>query len=100
MHPMHTLHHMDTETDADGDPVAAVEFLARSNTRVRMLSVLAREQQLSKDELQERFDASRTTIQRNLSSLADRGWITSTNRYYEITMAGEWIAEDFEALVE
>lgn len=89
---------MDTEM-AD-DSVAAVEFLARSQTRIRLLTVLAREQELSKDELHEQFDASRTTIQRNLSALADRGWITSSNSDYAITTAGEWVAEDFAALVE
>lgn len=87
---------MGTETD----PVAAVEFLARSETRVRILEELARENRLSKDELYRRFEASRTTIKRNLDALEERGWVTGSNREYAITRAGEWVAEDFTALVE
>jgi predicted transcriptional regulator len=78
----------------------AVEFLARSPTRVRLLSVLVREGQVSKDELHERVDASRTTIQRNLKGLEAQGWVTGTNSDYNATVAGEWVVEDFTALVE
>lgn len=84
----------------DTDAVAAIEFLARSETRVRLLSVLARDGQCSKQELSDAVDVSRTTIQRNLGALEDRGWITTTNSTYAITTAGEWIADDVSELVE
>ncbi|MDG5775934.1 helix-turn-helix domain-containing protein [Haloarculaceae archaeon H-GB2-1] len=83
-----------------GEDLEAVEYLARSETRVQLLTALAEEHRLRKDELQERTDASRTTIQRNLAGLEERGWITSTNREYACTIAGEWVADDFEGLVQ
>lgn len=84
----------------DTDSVAAIDFLSRSDTRVRLLRYLARETQSSKQELHTIVDASRTTLQRNLAALENKGWITSTDREYEITTAGEWVAEDFVTLVE
>lgn len=88
---------MDTEID---ETVAAIEFLSRSTTRVRLLSALSSEQPLSQRELRDRVDASRTTVQRNLDALEDRGWIRSTNREYETTTAGQWIADDFSTLAD
>jgi predicted transcriptional regulator len=82
------------------EPMAAVEFLARSATRVRILSTLAAAGRLEKGELHDRVDASRTTVGRNLSALEERGWITGSNRTYEITTPGAWVAADFGALVE
>lgn len=87
-------------TDADGDPISAVAFLSGSSTRIRLLSILARAGRLSKDEIRASVDASRTTVQRNLTALEERGWITSSNRDYEITTAGEWIEEDLSTLVD
>lgn len=86
--------------ETDDAPVSAVEFLARSETRVRALETLAREGELSRGDLRERLDATRTTVQRNLDALAERGWVTETDRTYAVTRTGEWIAEDFGDLVE
>jgi predicted transcriptional regulator len=82
------------------EPTAAVEFLARSETRIHILSTLAAAGELGKDELHDRLDASRTTIGRNLSALEERGWIAGSNHTYEITPPGSWVVEDFEMLVE
>lgn len=84
----------------EDDPAAAVEFLARSATRVDILSTLAAAGELEKDDLHDRLDASRTTVGRNLSALEERGWIAGSNRTYEITPPGTWVVEDFETLVE
>ncbi|RXK46430.1 helix-turn-helix transcriptional regulator [Halorientalis pallida] len=81
------------------EATGAVEFLARSGTRVRILNALVASGPLTRDALQRRFDAARTTVQRNLDALADRGWVRERNREYDATAAGEWVAEDFRHLV-
>jgi predicted transcriptional regulator len=86
--------------DGDDDPVTAVEFLARSEARVRILDALADAGPLGTAALRDRLDASRTTIGRNLTALSERGWIASGNRTHEITTAGRWILEDFTALTD
>jgi predicted transcriptional regulator len=80
--------------------VETIEFLSRSTTRVRILTALEREGRLSQAALWDRVDASRTTVQRNLDALADRNWVAERNRAYEITTAGEWIVDDFTALLD
>jgi len=86
--------------DGDDDPVTAVEFLARSETRVRILDALADAGPLGTDALRDRLDASRTTIGRNLTALSERGWIASGNRTHELTTAGRWVLEDFTTLTD
>jgi predicted transcriptional regulator len=82
-----------------GEAISAVAFLARSETRVRLLEVLVESGPLTRDALKRRFDAARTTIQRNLDALAERGWVRERAREYDATQAGEWVAEDFGHLV-
>lgn len=81
------------------EAIEAVEFLARSETRVRILEALAESGPLTRDDLQRRFDAARTTVQRNLDALVEQGWVRERNREYDATQAGEWVAEDFGHLV-
>ncbi len=81
------------------EAIAAVEFLARSETRVQLLDALVESGPLTRDALKRRFDAARTTIQRNLDALAERGWVRERNREYHATQAGEWVAEDFGHLL-
>ncbi|NHN60875.1 MULTISPECIES: winged helix-turn-helix domain-containing protein [Halorussus] len=75
-----------------------IEFLARSATRVQLMDALRREGELSKRELRERMDASRTTVQRNLEALEDRGWVRNSNRAYSLATCGELIAREFTGL--
>lgn len=77
-----------------------IEFLARSETRTRLVKMLYRDGELGRDELRDRLDASRTTVQRNLDALEDRGWVRNGNRTYSLATCGELIAEDFLDLVE
>ena len=82
---------------------AAVEdvgFLSTSRTRVNILNELNKRGQLSNRELREQANSSRTTVQRNLESLVERGWVRNTNRRYELTLTGETIADRFIELVE
>lgn len=77
-----------------------IEFLARSETRVQILKELHKDGELGRDELRNRIDASRTTIQRNLEALIDQGWVRDGNRTYTIESCGEIVADDFLTLVE
>jgi predicted transcriptional regulator len=88
-----------TTADERSEAIAAVEFLARSETRVRILDALVESGPLTRDDLQRRFDAARTTVQRNLDALVEQGWVRERNREYDATQAGEWVAEDFGHLV-
>lgn len=77
-----------------------IEFLASSPCRVRILDMLSREGRLAGTELDERLDASRATVKRNLEVLAERGWIQRVNGAYAATLLSEEIAEDFATLAE
>ena len=75
-----------------------IEFLARSETRVQVMDALRREGELSNTELRDQLDASRTTVQRNLEALEDRGWVRGSNRVYSLATCGELIAHEFTSL--
>ncbi|MFB6172369.1 MAG: helix-turn-helix transcriptional regulator [Haloarculaceae archaeon] len=77
-----------------------VSFLAGSTCRVRLLSVLARRGRLTRDELRDVADASRTTVQRNLDALEERGWIASSAREYRATPCGALVVEELCGLLE
>jgi predicted transcriptional regulator len=75
------------------DGLEEIEFLVRSRTRVRILEELS-EEDLTKDELRRRLDGSRTTIQRNLDALADRGLIEDMHPTYSLATRGEYLVAD------
>lgn len=70
-----------------------LEFLAASRTRVRILELLAERNCVERDALRGHLDASRTTVQRNLDALVDRGWASAGHTEYAITPAGRLAAE-------
>jgi predicted transcriptional regulator len=82
------------------EAIEDIEFLASSRTRVRILDLLSQHKELDKQELRDQIDASRTTVQRNLDTLVDQGWIQNTNRTYEIDTCGDLVAEKFLELTE
>jgi len=77
-----------------------IEFLARSETRARLVKELRHNGELGRDELRDRVDASRTTVQRNLTALEDRGWVQNSDRTYSLASCGEMIADEFLDLVD
>ncbi|WP_435181347.1 helix-turn-helix transcriptional regulator [Halorussus sp. AFM4] len=77
-----------------------IEFLARSETRIDVMKLLHEEGELGRDELRSQLDTSRTTIQRNVEALEDRGWVQDGDRTYSLAPCGEMIAEDFLDLVD
>lgn len=82
------------------DTVEDVSFLARSESRVRLLEEIYEQQVIEKNELKERVDASRTTVQRNLDALEERGWIEGDNRTYAITPSGQPVTEQLLRLLD
>ncbi len=77
-----------------------VEFLARTHTRVRILDVLRDADGMTRNEFRERLDASRTTIQRNLETLTDRGILRQPGREYVLTAHGTHLATEFLTLLD
>lgn len=89
----------DVPTD-DGDELAVIDaigYVARSSCRVRILELLSERTVASRDELQAAVDVVRTTLQRNLEGLADRGLVRERERAYELTAAGSYVAQALEA---
>lgn len=80
--------------------IEEIETLARSCRRVRILEELRKERALTRDELKERIDGARTTIQRNLDTLVKHGWVQYIDREYRITQTGELISDKFRELVD
>jgi predicted transcriptional regulator len=71
------------------DRLAAVQSLAGTPVRLRVLDALA-DGPLSRPRLSEAVDAPRTTLHRNLETLADHHWVTHdpTTDEYSLTPAG------------
>lgn len=82
------------------DGVDELKFLVGSRTRVRILEELSATEELAKDELKRRLDCSRTTIQRNLDALEDRGLIRDTHPRYSLDPCGEYVVEGLLDLME
>lgn len=84
----------------DTSPLDQVAFLARSESRVRVLEQLLASGPTTRREFRERLGSSRSTVTRSLSQLEARNWIRETGDAYELTPAGRLVAEQFLTLVE
>lgn len=82
------------------EAIAEVNFLAQSPVRVQILELLCEKGALTKSELNERFDVSRVTIQRNLEALEGRDWIDNSHPTYAITPLGELVIEEVAPLTD
>lgn len=76
-----------------------IGFLANSENRVAVLETLVEASQ-DRDRIRDRTDASRVTIARILREFEERDWITRSGQEYTATPLGEWVCEEFTALVE
>lgn len=76
-----------------------VDFLARSENRLRVLEALTKESRDLRD-LKDHLGIPRTTVQRNLGDLRDRGWIRETTEGHKATSLGEMILDAFMDLVD
>ncbi|AFK20119.1 ArsR family transcriptional regulator [Haloferax mediterranei ATCC 33500] len=81
------------------EPFDDVQFLARANTRIRAIKLLAK-RPYSRDELIEALDISRATLSRLLRQFEDRGWVAKDGRQYVTTRFGSAIANDISSLVD
>lgn len=77
----------------DGGGLETVEFLARSRCRVRILERLSTGEEATRAELAECCSVVRTTMQRNLEALLERGLVSRDGRTYAITAGGELLTE-------
>lgn len=79
----------------------AVAYLARSETRIELLSVLA-EGTADGRELRTKLDASRTTVSRTLDGLIERQWVTEENNGgpYRLTALGAYVQREFSDLLD
>lgn len=78
--------------DETRDAIDLLDFVTRSASRVQILETLLEADAASRAELQSAVDVVRTTLQRNLDGLAERGLIRERDRQYEITPTGILVA--------
>jgi predicted transcriptional regulator len=83
----------------DADAIDHIAFLARSESRVRVLERLLEAGPLTQRELRECVDASRSTVTRTLTDLESRNWVAKAGDGYRLTATGESITEQFLDLV-
>lgn len=81
------------------DPFEDIQFLARANTRIRAIQLLAEEPR-DRDELIERIDISRATLSRLLRQLEDREWVTQDGTRYTTTRFGAAMANDITQVLD
>ena len=73
------------------DPLAEVEFLARSANRIEILATLSADA-YTRRELGEAVDASQPTIGRVLNDLSARSWVDYDGERYAATPTGAYVA--------
>ena len=78
---------------------ADVQFLTHSPNRGSVLRVVAEEGPLDRYDIEERVDATRRTVVRNLNELADRGFVTETDAGVRPTSLGAFLAESYDQFV-
>lgn len=88
---------MDEVEDFEG-AIEAVEHLARSPHRIRVLNTLYRGSR-TRDELKELTDVSRFTLSRTLGEFEDRNWIVRSGQHYELTGHGALISSELGSLL-
>lgn len=74
-----------------------VNYLSSSENRVTVLAALVEAPQRPRD-LAAAHPMSRTTVQRTLSGLVDRGWVRKESGRYEATPAGELVLRQYREL--
>ena len=80
-------------------PLDTIEYLARSNHRVEVLTAL-RVAPRTRAEIRKLTDASRVTVGRIVADLEERGWIVRHGTEYEATPNGRFVAREFTRLMD
>lgn len=86
-------------TQSNAFPLADVDYLARSEHRVRALLAMARRPQ-SRDDLLAMTGVSRSTIRRTLREFEKRSWIRRDGGQFEATRLGAFVAAGMQDLVD
>lgn len=77
-----------------------IRFLTQSRNRIRILQTVMEKEVCSRRECQQRLDISRTTIQRNLDAMEERGWVRETVDGYTLTTSGKHLVTNFGEFAE
>jgi predicted transcriptional regulator len=96
------MNHLNMLGGADsppGDVLENMAYLARSETRIEVLDVLAEDPHTPR-ELTEKTDIPRSTLRRTLTEMSEREWVERTaDGAYNLTATGEHIAVETERYV-
>jgi len=84
---------------AEADPLAEIEFLARSPNRIAVLAALVEEPQ-DRQALAAGVDVSQPTLGRILRDLSERKWVEANDGEYSATATGELVATGITDLRE
>jgi len=84
---------------AEPEPLAEIEFLARSPNRIEVLAALA-DEPLTRSEVASRVDVSQPTLGRILGDLSDRQWVATEGEFYRATATGDLVAAGITDLRE
>ncbi|WP_226006966.1 helix-turn-helix transcriptional regulator [Natrinema salinisoli] len=87
-------------SDRNGLAIETLEYVSRSQNRVRILETLSAEGAVSRESLMAETGVVRTTLQRNLIGLAERGLIRERDQRYELTSAGSLAAAGLSTALE
>jgi len=82
------------------ETIEEIAFLTRSPTRLRILKMASAAEGTTRYEFRARLDASRTTVQRNVEALVDRGWLEETTSGYVSTPCGTLLARKLSTVVD
>ncbi len=80
-------------------PLDTIEYLARSDHRVEVLTAICTTPR-NREEIRDLTDASRVTAGRIIADLEGRGWIVRRGTEYEATPDGRFVVREFTRLME
>ena len=81
------------------DPRETIECLCNSPQRLKILDAL-NDTRMDVREVMAALESPRSTVQRNLSVLEDRGWVEATDSGYTATTVGELLRAEFVGMRE
>lgn len=86
--------------DESRTPLDRVLFLARAESRVRIMEYLAESEPATQRELRTHLDVARTTVSRSLQSLVEKGWVVRDTGSFRLTRTGGVLANEFLTMLD
>lgn len=77
----------------EGEAIGELDYLFRSRIRANLIVSLSNEGSVNRDSVKESVECDRTTVQRNLDSLVERGYLENTGKEYSTTLKGSLFAD-------